>query len=725
MVMEKSGTALSHPVRLQICAYAIVFFCIMLGFPQATRAADAQFDVVSKNPVDYTPVLVGTTPTAQPFVNGFGQIGNTIFAGGRFQRVALAAGTPTYPRSNFFAFDALTGVLKSEMGVGYTDPVFDNKIYAVQTFGNSVFIGGEFNTVNGVSRPKLVKINASTGAIDTSFNPPITTGIVWDLEMWTRPGGTPLLIVGGSVGNKLIALNPVTGANTQYINLGIANPIPGAWGAVTVYNLAINPAGTKLVATGNFQTVSGQSRTRLFVANLGGPAAALDSWYYPGFAKPCLATNLARIAYLQGVDFSPDGSYFVVVATGQTPKFREDIWPAGSAQYHTVCDAAGRFNLTDDQHPVWINYTGGDSMYSVAVTGAAVYVQGHFEWLDNPNGVNSSDGGGAAPRFGIGAIHPVTGKALSWNPYKAAEIGGKGFLVTPAGLWVGSDSKLFDGKPHRGIAFAPLPSILTGAGDIATCPAGTGGSGATAQLLANNPGIVYTLGDNAYQSGTAGEFTNCYNPSWGAQKNRTRPSPGERDYLTTGASGYFNYFGAAAGPADKGYYSYNVGYWHVIVLNSMCERADIGGCGITSPMLTWLKNDLAANPKKCTVAYFHHPLFSSGANGGNSKMLPAFNALYAGRADVVVNGHDNDYERFARLQGSGLLNNNRGVRQFVVGTGGAPLRPFGTNIHPNSEVRNASTFGVLKLKLNPTSYDWEFVPAAPDTFRDSGSNNCH
>src|SRR5215207_3419931 len=160
--------------------------------------------------------------------------------------------------------------------------------------------------------------------------------------------------------------------------------------------------------------------------------------------------------------------------------------------------------------------------------------------------------------------------------------------------------------------------VMVGAGDIASCS--SAGDEATAKLLDGISGTVFTTGDNAYSSGTAAQFHDCYEPSWGRHKTRTKPTPGNHEYLTTGASGYFDYFGSAAGASGRGYYSYNRGDWHVVALNSMCEK--VGGCGATSPMVTWLKQDLAANTKKCTLAYFHHPLFSSGLHGNQSKMKP-------------------------------------------------------------------------------------------------------
>jgi hypothetical protein len=264
--------------------------------------------------------------------------------------------------------------------------------------------------------------------------------------------------------------------------------------------------------------------------------------------------------------------------------------------------------------------------------------------------------------------------------------------------------------------------VLVGAGDIAGCD--TTGDEATAKLLDGISGTVFTAGDNAYNSGTPTQFNNCYDPTWGRHKARTKPTPGNHEYLTAGASGYFGYFGSAAGDPSKGYYSYDLGEWHIVALNSMCEK--VGGCGATSPMVSWLKQDLAANDDKaCTLAYFHHPLFSSGSKHGNSpKMRPSWNALYAANAEVVLNGHDHDYERFAPQRPDGTLDNSRGIREFVVGTGGKSLRPFGT-IKANSQVRNANTYGVLKLTLHPTSYEWKFVPEAGKTFTDSGVTTCH
>ncbi|MGH9009904.1 MAG: metallophosphoesterase [Acidimicrobiia bacterium] len=265
--------------------------------------------------------------------------------------------------------------------------------------------------------------------------------------------------------------------------------------------------------------------------------------------------------------------------------------------------------------------------------------------------------------------------------------------------------------------------VLVGAGDIATC-ADTTGAKATAALLDRIPGTVFTLGDNAYVDGTAAEFRNCYEPNWGRHKARTAIAvAGNHDYNTPGASGYYGYFGAAAGDPAKGYYDTTVGDWHVVVLNSNCEQ--VGGCGAGSPQEQWLRSVLAASEAKCTVALWHHPGFSSATqHRAFPTYQPFWQALHDYGADVVLVASDHVYERFGLQNPSGDADAAFGLRQFTVGTGGRSHQSFKTAL-PNSEVRNGATYGVLKLTLHPGSYDWEFVPEAGKTFTDSGTTGCH
>jgi len=260
--------------------------------------------------------------------------------------------------------------------------------------------------------------------------------------------------------------------------------------------------------------------------------------------------------------------------------------------------------------------------------------------------------------------------------------------------------------------------VLVGAGDIADC--NTQDDEATAALLASISGTVYTTGDNVYDYGTSAEFANCYQPSWGLVKGRTFPSVGNHEYRTTGAGPYYAYFGAAAGKPGEGYYSYNLGAWHIIVLNSNC--AEIGGCQAGSPQEQWLRKDLAANPTLCTLAYWHHPRFNSGKHGNSPDMQGFWQALYDYGAELVLNGHAHSYERFAPQDPMGKADPD-GIQEFVVGTGGKDHSPIEV-IQPNSEITNANTFGVLKFILHPASYEWEFVPVAGKTFTDSGNRSC-
>ena len=264
-------------------------------------------------------------------------------------------------------------------------------------------------------------------------------------------------------------------------------------------------------------------------------------------------------------------------------------------------------------------------------------------------------------------------------------------------------------------------AVLVGAGDIADCR-DLSGAEATANLLDKIPGTVMAVGDLAYPDGTAANFE-CYDKTWGRMKNRTRPAPGNHEFHSTGATYYFQYFGEAAGEPGKGYYSYELGTWHIVVLNSECVAA--GGCDAASAQGRWLREDLAAHPVACTLAYFHKPLFSSGGTHGNDLLMkPLWDALYEANADVIVNGHDHDYERFAPQTPDGAADSSRGIREFVVGTGGKNLRPFGV-VGANSEVHSIEAFGILKLTLLPGRYQWEFIPQAGKSFTDSGAGTCH
>ena len=261
------------------------------------------------------------------------------------------------------------------------------------------------------------------------------------------------------------------------------------------------------------------------------------------------------------------------------------------------------------------------------------------------------------------------------------------------------------------------PYVLVGAGDIGDCT--TNKDSLTANLLDAIPGTVFAAGDIAYPDGTLTDFKNCYAPTWGRHKARTKPVPGNHEYLTPGAKGYFDYFGSAAGPSGKGYYSYNLGDWHIVALNSNISMA------VGSPQETWLRADLANSTKQCTLAYWHHPLFSSGTGTTTSEARALWDALYAAGAEVVIVGHHHHYERFAPQTPTGVADAVTGIRQFIVGTGGAEgLFGLGPPA-ANSEVSNNSTFGVLKLTLKANSYAWNFIPIAGRTFTDAGSGVCH
>jgi acid phosphatase type 7 len=303
---------------------------------------------------------------------------------------------------------------------------------------------------------------------------------------------------------------------------------------------------------------------------------------------------------------------------------------------------------------------------------------------------------------------------------------------------------------HTGYVSVPARAqtpdpVIVAAGDIA-CGANSTSAAckelATSNLIGPlNPAAVLILGDNQYENGELQYFngsssycgtTRCYGPTWGRYKSITRPSVGNHDYLTAGANGYFSYFGAAAGDPAKGYYSYNVGTWHMIAINSNCSKITAGtaGCGVGSSQYEWLRNDLATNSNACTLAYWHHPFLTSGSRAAEgNQMKPIFSLLYSYGADVVLTGHEHNYERFAPMRLD--ANNNPvsdptyGIREFVVGTGGRNFTPLSSPRISGSEAGNATSFGILAMTLKPNGYDFKFLPAAGYTYTDIGSAVCH
>jgi hypothetical protein len=288
---------------------------------------------------------------------------------------------------------------------------------------------------------------------------------------------------------------------------------------------------------------------------------------------------------------------------------------------------------------------------------------------------------------------------------------------------------------------AAADPVVAAAGDIACAPPATRTSSkchhrATSDLLVNGGyAAVLALGDQQYECGQLSAFQSVYGPTWGRVKGITHPAVGDNEYTgdgcsTSGAAGYFGYFGAAATPrqptcksACGGYYSYNLGTWHIVVLNTECGKPGVGGCSSSSPQGRWLAADLAANHSACTLAYWHRPRWKDkgGTNGSSSYFVQA---LYNAGAEVILSGHEHLYERFAPQTPGGAANSN-GIRQFTVGTGGKSRQSLASSKPHNSQARQSSTYGVLSLTLRPTSYAWRFVSEAGGSFTDAGSQACH
>ena len=327
--------------------------------------------------------------------------------------------------------------------------------------------------------------------------------------------------------------------------------------------------------------------------------------------------------------------------------------------------------------------------------------------------------------------NPLTGRTVAWASANTgvATVNGSG-LVTGVAVGATTISATSEGQTGTAALTVTAPGssvVLVGAGDIAEC--GSDQDDSTAALVARIGGTPFTLGDNAYPDGYYADYANCWAPSWGQFQSIIRPAAGNHEYHddpSSGAGDYYTYFyrnhGTFVGDSNKYYYSYDMGAWHMVVLNSLDGFIDMSA---GSPEEQWLRADLAANTKRCIMAYMHYPRFSSGSvHGSYSAVQPLWQALYDYGADLALAGHDHEYERFAPQTPNGTADPVKGIRSFVVGTGGGGLYSFATPL-PNSEVRDASTFGVLKLTLGDGTYSWQFVPITGQTFTDAGSGTCH
>jgi len=322
----------------------------------------------------------------------------------------------------------------------------------------------------------------------------------------------------------------------------------------------------------------------------------------------------------------------------------------------------------------------------------------------------------------------LSGRVITWSSGTpaVATVNGNGLVtgVSAGSATITATSETKQGSSQITVTTASGTVTLTGAGDIGECGDDTDDS--TAALLGRIGGAFFTAGDNAYPDGYYQDYVNCWGPSWGQYQAQMHPAAGNHEYhdvTSSTAEDYYRYFyrehGTIVGDSAKYYYSYDLGAWHIVVLNTVIDMS------AGSPQELWLRADLAASTKTCTIAYMHYPRFSSGANhGSDSDVQPLWQALYDYGAEIAIAGHDHEYERFAPQTPSGQLDTQRGIRAFVVGTGGGGLYSFSTPL-PNSEVRNSSTFGVLKLTLGNGTYSWQFVPIGGQTFTDSGSGTCH
>lgn len=417
-------------MRRRLIAAAALAVAALAGFVPA-HADVSQRTVVSTNPVDWTPHVLDGTVWAVTVV------GDTVVVGGDFSTVTDSTGRARYPRRHLFAYGLRDGRVRPWA------PAVDAPVYALTAgVGNTVYAGGFFRTVNGVAQRGLTRLSMVNGARISSFRAAINWGDVRTLARYgdrLYAGGT-FSAVNGVARTALVRLSAASGAVDAGFDARLAAP---GLRRTRVEDLALSPDGRRLVVIGAVLRAGGQDRAHLALLDTSGRSAVVMNWYTNAYRPPCMRSF---DTYVRGVDFSPGGSYFVVTTTGR------------AASPRLMCDSAARFEVagTGLHNPTWVNRTGGDSLYAVAVTGSAVYVGGHQRWMNNPHGRENA-GPGAVPRPGIAALDPVTGNALSWNPTKSRGVGTRALVATTTGLIVGSDTTQLGREYHARIGMFPLP----------------------------------------------------------------------------------------------------------------------------------------------------------------------------------------------------------------------------------------------------------------------------
>jgi len=418
------------PVTATLAAFGLA-----AGLAAPAQAGENIPSLPQTNAADWTPRVVDDSVVGDAGVYKLLQAGSTMFAGGEFNKVLDAAGTTSYQRSNFLVFDASSGAVSSWA------PAFNKPVWTMVASpdGRYLYVGGQFTRADGKWEPKVAKYDLQTRTLDRSFDFPIEEGRVTDLQFLKGR-----LVAAGTFPGGILAVDPATGATDPYFANTQATGQEDGY-PTRVYRFAVNPAGDRMVVIGSFTAIGGQPRQQAAMLDLGSSSASVSGWFSDRFNLDC-ASDLRF--YTRDVDWSPDGAHFAIGGTGgPAPKTSK------------LCDTVTWWTPTENpkQQPVWIQYSGGDTFHSVTVTDRAVFVGGHFRWLDNPSGSDSA-GPGAVSRQGLGALDPATGKALSWNPTKSVE-GGRGaydLYFTGAGLWVGHFEQKISKELHQGLGLLPF-----------------------------------------------------------------------------------------------------------------------------------------------------------------------------------------------------------------------------------------------------------------------------